>query len=1129
MESLITTSGRAQLQDMIAVCRKDPRAELEAKVLSGQIQTKDIADRLVKTIESLTTGGPREQHRMTFAYSDGLRVVVDNAENIYKVCSTGSFRGVPLYVERKRRYYEQDGKDVLDIPELKVRITLRKEEPLRKDFSGSVMDPSNHMRVMNRKSWITHDKILRIDVSMVKTKTKKHKTVQDVLSQTPSYEFEVEVIDKTQTAEKIQEALFHTLEPLLASFQGSPHLLVESDIQRYKLEFDALRMRFIAPVTLERRHMRTDTPHNILSGYTVTNKADGERCILFVARDRRLIRISRSGKITWTGITSTKDVHIGDTIDGEYLADRNLFCIFDVYTFRGKSIQRLPLMTNDTEITKQPLKSRLGCAHLFVDDLRKNFTASLSTTPFRIETKLFFAGDGAVMEKAIQSILDTKFEYPIDGLVFTPKASPVAPISERRNDAWLYLYKWKPSDQNSIDFLVRYKPGESYDPVLQKRVFKGTLYVTRNPGSDVVYPCETITGEYSPPRLPPDLQVLAETRDGFPSPFQPSAPKAPDAHEILLELNERGIPVDREGHKIEDNTIIECARDINTGRWNVMRTRYDKTYQYRVLGEPQFGNGVRTSESIWTSMHMPITEEMIRQLTTAPPDDTLEDDLYYRDALESRERILRDVYAFHNKIKEKLYGSSIKAGDTLLELAVGRGGDMHKWIKTKPSKVVGIDISKSNLESPKQGACVRYLREQEKTGKLPPALFVVGDMVQPLLQQDNRYLNILDKKEPATTSYLEKFAGLTEFDVISCQFAIHYACESEESFRTFVGNLTRHGKGVFFGTCMDGQAVYSLLLGKTGHIFRADSQVFGEFQKEYADGDGWNEEFGKAITVKLESFEKPMKEYLVPFGKVVEILAENGYQLINTTLFSDHYAQQSQFTFTGEHQAFTFLHRSFAFKRVAEAPKPVEEVEQKVEIPTASQEEEEKKPEKKEEEEKPKRKVIKAKVPGEPLPEPVFFFSGNPSLNENQYLSNMYDAPMQVDGITFPTVEHYFQWSKAKMFGDAEAEKKILKTPSSKSVKTYGDKVKDFKEEEWTAKKDNIMRIAVKAKFTQHPELRKKLQETGTRPLAEANPRDKYWSIGTSSDTSKAKDPSKWPGKNVLGKILEEIRTELKE
>jgi ribA/ribD-fused uncharacterized protein len=281
-----------------------------------------------------------------------------------------------------------------------------------------------------------------------------------------------------------------------------------------------------------------------------------------------------------------------------------------------------------------------------------------------------------------------------------------------------------------------------------------------------------------------------------------------------------------------------------------------------------------------------------------------------------------------------------------------------------------------------------------------------------------------------------------------------------------------------------------------------------------------------------------MREYLVPFGKVVDILRENGYELENTTLFSDHYAQQSQFTFSGEHQAFTFLHRSFVFRKTAQPVEPVEpEPEQEVVVPTADtqpEEKEEKKEETKEESKdsgdaKPKRKTIKAKVPAEPPAETVLFFSGNPALNENLYLSNTHEAPIQVDGITFPTVEHYFQWSKAKMFGDAEMEKKILKTASPKSVKTYGEKVKDFKEEEWNAKKDNIMRIAVKAKFTQHPELRKKLQETGTKRLGEANPRDKYWSIGTGADTSKAKDPAKWPGKNVLGKILEEIRTELKE
>ena len=64
-------------------------------------------------------------------------------------------------------------------------------------------------------------------------------------------------------------------------------------------------------------------------------------------------------------------------------------------------------------------------------------------------------------------------------------------------------------------------------------------------------------------------------------------------------------------------------------------------------------------------------------------------------------------------------------------------------------------------------------------------------------------------------------------------------------------------------------------------------------------------------------------------------------------------------------------------------------------------------------------------------------------------------------------------------------------------------------------------------RFIQHPDLKTKLLETGKRPIGEASARDKYWGIGTSADTTKANDPSKWPGKNVLGKMLMELRTEL--
>ncbi len=1191
METLIASSIQKEIEELVSIAAKDPKAELEIKVLTGQIQTKDTADRMINAIQGIAIGEPNDMHRATFSYSDGLRVNVFGPENILKVCTTSSFRGVPLTVERKRRYFDAggNGKDMIDIPDLKLRFTLRHEEPLRKDFSGAPMDPASHVRIVHRKSWTTTDKLLRIDLSMVKTKQKHHKAFSDILRQTPAYELEVEVIDKKAPVKTILQSMFRTVEPLVAAFQQSAFLITESDRQRYGMEMEATKMRFINPVTMERRHLLADRPNNVLSGYTVTNKADGERCMLVVARDRRLLRWSRDGRIAWTGLVATKDNHIGDIVDGEYLSDRNLFCIFDAYHFRGKNILRLPLMTTDDDVGKEPLKSRLGCAHVFVEDLKKDFTVASARTPLRIQTKMFLAGNGPAMEQAIKTLLDTKFEYPTDGLVFTPRSSPVAPITERKGNTWLRLYKWKPAEQNSIDFLVTFKMGESYDPLLGQRVVRGTLYVSRTPGSDIVYPCETLTGEYKQPDVPAEIRVMSETRDRAPSPFQPSTPKSPDAYQVLIPVNAKGVPVDLEGNRIEDNTIIECARDVDKGRWKIMRTRYDKTYQYRVLNESQFGNDINVADSIWTNIHNPVTEEMIRTLYNNPASDSFEDELYYRDSLEARDRVMRDVMSFHNKIKERLYQSSIKAGDTLLELAVGRANDLHKWRKTKPSKIVGVDLSRGNLEGARQGACVRYLQENAKQ-RLPPALFIEGNMIQSLLEQDNRYIKILNKEEPAPTEYLQKFVGLTEFDVISCQFAIHYACETEETFRTFVGNLTRHGKGLFFGTCMDGQAVYSQLLGKEGHTFRSNERIFGEFIKEYADGESWTEEFGKAIMVKLESFERATKEYLVPFGKVTDILKENGFELVRSDTFGDEYASQSEYVLTGDIQAFSFLHRGFVFKRVEVVKPKVEEAKQEVEIPMVAPVVEEQKPATKEEKkksqeladalrkywdkfgfvedepkeimrerikdneeftakeravlmgeaiteaeakEKPKKKVLKAKVAKEVVPKVeediVFFFTGSPALNDNRFLSNMYEAPIQVDGITFPTVEHYFQWSKAKKFGDAGIQAKILKTESPKSAKAFGKKVKPFDPAVWGEIAVSTMKTAVKAKFMQHPELLKKLRETGTKLLAEADPRGKFWGIGTSFDTSKAKESSRWPGKNMMGKILMELRDELKE
>jgi ribA/ribD-fused uncharacterized protein len=1124
----LSPQNLSMIEGFLTLAKREQKAEFECKLLSGQIQTKDVVDRLVRGIETLPVGPVKEEQYLNVTYPDNTRVVVRGIHPIHKVCVNNAFREVPLDVERKEQYY--DGKrDVVLLDELNAKFTLRKETPVKKDTDRTLTDPKAYFRLIHRKSYKTTNGLFQVDLSMVKSKDRegKVKYIRDVLKQPHTYELEIEFIGRDSKLENktIIAEFMALITSLLKFYHQSPFLLKKSDIQRYEQEFRRSGHKFYNPVTMVRKHIKPTNPHNISEGYTVTNKADGERSGLYVSNDGKLLKITPKFQITWTGWKAKDNAHAGDFVDGEYIPDIHLFCIFDVYRFRKRDTRNLPLMTNDDDVTKSPLNSRLGCGQLFIDDVR-HFDREPTLIPLRIETKLFLAGDGVAMEKAITQMLETKFEYKTDGLIFTPRMSGVAPQSDLNGATWTRVYKWKPAEQNSIDFLVRLKPTKVPNTITGELCQQGELYVSRNAKDLYVYPREMMNGEFVPRNLPEDFELSNAAR--IPSLFQPSVPRDPDAYQILIPVNERGVPYDQEKQKVEDNTIIECAFNTTTRQWNVMRTRYDKTYQYKVLKEAQYGNDVAVANSIWTSMHVPVTQEMLKEHYSNPIDDTIEDDMYYRDDMKRETRLLQPVYDFHNRIKDSLYERYIQKGDTLLELAVGRGGDLQKWIKAQPSRVVGMDISLSNLASPIDSTSKRYLQVKADR-RVPPVLLIQGDFTQhPLFEQSDKYMPILIGQQQGHTDYLKQFEGLNSFDVISCQFAMHYACESEETFKKFAQNIRDSGKKYFFGTCSDGQSIYSLLLGKKTHLFAQDGKVAGEYTKEYLDKDSWTEEFGMPVKVFLESFVKPETEYLVPFGKVIEIMESMGFELEDTKLFREIYENQTRATLNDMQQAFSFLNRMFVFKRVKPFKEAVAETEPKEEEkePEPKEEEKEPEPEPKEEEEKPKKRKLKK---AEPEEEPILFSGPEENKGEYRSFSNMSNHPVEIDGVKYPSVEHYYQAMKATEFKDEDTLKKIMKTKTSKAVKALGNKVQNFNEDIWNAKRDEIMEKAVRAKFVQHPELRKKLQETGEKQIGYADARDVYWSIGTSTTQEKANFPSKWRGLNKLGKILMNLRKEFNE
>ena len=144
-------------------------------------------------------------------------------------------------------------------------------------------------------------------------------------------------------------------------------------------------------------------------------------------------------------------------------------------------------------------------------------------------------------------------------------------------------------------------------------------------------------------------------------------------------------------------------------------------------------------------------------------------------------------------------------------------------------------------------------------------------------------------------------------------------------------------------------------------------------------------------------------------------------------------------------------------------------------------------------------------------------------------LSQWYPAAFTVDGVHYPTAEHYMMAQKARLFNDEAAYREILANPSPRAVKDLGRQIPDFDEDRWQAAREGIVYDGNLAKFSQNPELKAFLLATGDKVLVGASPVDRIWGIGMTGDDPYHDDPSQWHGSNLLGFILMRVRSALRQ
>ena len=113
------------------------------------------------------------------------------------------------------------------------------------------------------------------------------------------------------------------------------------------------------------------------------------------------------------------------------------------------------------------------------------------------------------------------------------------------------------------------------------------------------------------------------------------------------------------------------------------------------------------------------------------------------------------------------------------------------------------------------------------------------------------------------------------------------------------------------------------------------------------------------------------------------------------------------------------------------------------------------------------------------------------------------------------------------MFGDGEALAAIISARKPAVMKAIGRRVLGFDAAHWERRRSAIVKTGNHAKFKQNPDLLNYLAGTGDRIIVEAAPRDAIWGIGLPVNSPDAENPLQWPGLNLLGFALTEIRDRL--
>ena len=924
-----------------------------------------------------------------------IRTEIEGSENIQKYCNDNNIsellKAGGNVVKFNKKIAALNNKDEkiwpVNFDDFNFRVSLQNEEELRANKGAAFYivnkwkDSKKTFRYLNRVTFRHPDYPVLVDISITKStelvdkkpKTYYSTTDSNIFNREETYEIELEIDNNAfgprsrfNNPKIILESLRKVIKFVLSGLQGTnfpvsypeQKQILKSYMELiHKDKFDPEKYihsgNFIGPnsITLQLVNVapvdENSTEPNIRENFVVTDKADGERHLMYISDTGKIYLINTNMNVIFTGAKSYEKEYFNSILDGELIHHNklgkfiNLYAAFDIYYLDKSDVRALTFVPN--EKSKEGHRCRYYLLKNLVENInpvsieQDNSPSSKSLiekfskskeiiSPIRIECKKFYPENPLINNifDACNDILtkarSNLFEYTTDGLIFTPAflsvgSNKIGEAGPTKKITWKHSFKWKPPHYNTIDFLVT-TVKKNGDDLIEQKFEEGLnvkmseqisenkviqLRCTFDEGlHGYINPCQDIIDDKFP-----EHNVDKKSSNAKPIQFYPTEPYDPEAGITKIMLRNDGSDVKKmfteEDQVFEDNTIVEFSYDKTREkgwRWIPLRVRYDKTSDM-LKGRKNFGNSYDTAESNWKSIHFPITEDMICTGINIPSIQVNQDKYYNKGSNESKTEAMKN---FHNLYVKKLLIKSVsKTGETLIDYACGKAGDLPKWIDSKLSFVFGIDVSKDNLENRLNGACTRYLNARKENRNMPYALFVHGNTSQNI-RNGSAMLN--DKAIQITQAIFgngpkdreiigpgvsRQFGkGQEGFNVSSCQFAMHYFFKNPDTLQGFLRNLSECTKyqGYFIGTAYDGKTIFDILNKKNpGESIQIleDGKKIWEIIKSYDHTKFLDDSssIGYRIDVYQESINQLIPEYLINFNYLERIMLNYGFQIID--------------------------------------------------------------------------------------------------------------------------------------------------------------------------------------------------------------------------------------------------------